>query len=191
MSDDIDQAAADFGLGIIDRLSAWTRWTFGPPTLDLAFEGDREPYLMTDGVMDARGRPVYARWYRVGVVNRSQVAFDAVEVTAEQLSPPRLPGLPQPLHWQNDNPAPGTAYQTNSSVPPGRKPSKYVDVVVHRPDLDDFELKHITPGVKPFFPKGRYDLVLQVRAEVGRPRRRTFRLDLDHSGELRFRRAPS
>jgi hypothetical protein len=184
MSDDADQTVAYFGLGVLDRVVTWLRWRFGPPPLDLVFKGDQEPYLMTDGLKTLVDRPVKGRWYRVGVVNRTQITIDGVEVTAERLTPRKLPGLPKTLHWMDDNTPP---FQATSSVPPDRKPSKYVDVVSQREAKPLFELRHITPGVDPFFPAGRYELTLQVRGEVGRSRPRTFILDLDDSGELRFR----
>ncbi len=131
--------------------------------------------------------PIDARWYRVGVRNRWRATIEDVQVTAERLMPSTLPGLPQVLHLMHDNPAPGTPHQGTFSVPSDRRPSRYVDVVSKVIGQPFFQLEHITPGVMKLFPAGTYELELQVRGLGTQSRRRTFVIDLDDSGELRFR----
>jgi len=184
---DVNEVISGTIVRFVNEFLTWITWPLRGPALDLVFDRDREPYLMTSHIFNmATGVPINARWYRVGVVNHWRSTIEEVRVTAERLTPPNLPGLPQVLHLMHDNPPPGTPFRDQFSVPHGRTPSCYVDVVSKVIGQDIFQLEHITPGVTKQFPAGRYEIVLLVRGRGTKSRQRTFILDLDNSGELRF-----
>ena len=187
---DEGEFAAGFVARLVSGFVAWLTWPFRPSPLDLLKQGNAEPYLMMRNITDAAtGQALVARWYRVGVVNRSHSDIDDVQVQAWRMNPPGFAGLPQVLHLMNDNPTPPAPYQQSFTVAPGREPSRYVDVIVKVVNQPQFQLQHITPGVSQHFPVGRYELTLRASGRGAQSRLRKFVLDLDAIGELSFERA--
>jgi hypothetical protein len=183
------EIAAGFVARLVSGFLAWLAWPFRPSPLDLVKQGNAEPYLMMRNITDAAtGQPLVARWYRVGVVNRSRTDIDDVQVQAWRMNPPGFAGLPQALHLMNDNPTPPEPYQQTFTVAPDRGPSQYVDVVVKVVNQPLLQLQHITAGVSQHFPvpAGRYHFTLRVSGLGTRARLKHFVLDLDATGELRF-----
>ncbi len=187
---DVNEVLSETIVRFANQVLTWVTWPLRRPALDLVFEGDRPPYLMTSHIFDqSTGATINARWYRVGVTNHWRSTIEEVQVTAERLvpTPPTMPILPQILHLKDDNPAPGTPFRDHFSVPRDGTPSRYVDVVSKVVGLDVFQLEHITPNVMKHFLAGHYELVLRVRGRGTKSRDRAFIIDLDESRELRFR----
>jgi len=186
VGDDTTQFAAEFANTWLERRWASITRPFRRPVLDLVYEGDHDPFLMTSHIF-RQGQEVAGRWFRVAVINSSRSEIGDVRVRAMRLHPRRLTVLPQILHHMgNDPPQP---VESTFAVRPGRQAPEFVDVVSKVTGLESIELHHINDAVRRDFPAGSYRLTLEVTGTGSKPRTRDFAIRLNRSRELLFRPA--
>jgi hypothetical protein len=180
------QFAADFANTWLERRWATITRPFRRPVLDLVYEGDHDPFLMTEHIF-RQGQEVPGRWFRVAVINSSRSEIGDVRVRATRLRPARLPVLPQILrHMGNDPPQP---VESMFAVRAGRQVPEFVDVVSKVTGFPSIQLHHINDAVRRDFPAGSYRLTLEVTGTGSKPRTRDFVIRLNRSRELLFRPA--
>lgn len=134
-----------FLLGIVDRVTR----PFARPRLDLVLEGDVPPYLHTYPIWDAAtGRQIRGRWYRVGILNHSEVPVSEVQVQLWKVEPVPFPIQPVTLHFKDDNPESGMPQRLSIEVPAGRHdPTAFADVLAQYEGQPAFEVLHTVPNV--------------------------------------------
>lgn len=172
-----------FLLGIVDRVTR----PFTRPRLDLVFGGDVPPYLHTYPIWDAAtGRQIRGRWYRVGILNHSEVQVSEVQVQLWKVEPVPFPIQPVTLHFKDDNPESGMPQRLSIEVRAGRHdPAAFVDVLAQYERQPAFEVLHTVPNVPlRHIPAGQYTFTIRVTGRDARGSMRRFTVGLNEHNEL-------